>query len=257
MGSNPIRVTNLCFKSLFCKVIVLLEVGDVMKKKVLLLLLGVFLLTACASKDAKLFKKNYEGLNGLTNVNGQENRVVSIPKDNPITISTAKEIVNKIENEETFYVYFGSTLCPWCRSVIEKALEVANNNGIKKVYYVDVWDDEGNEILRDKYTLDDDGKAVLVEEGTAEYFKLLEYLDEVLPNYTYAANKNGGSKLDIEEKRIYLPLFVYIAKGKPIRVTTGISDSQTSSREELTAEMLADEEKMFDDFFINVCDESC
>ena len=71
-----------------------------------------------------------------------------------------------------------------------------------------------------------------------------------MPDYTYAANKNGGAKLDVDEKRIYLPLFVYIAKGKPIRVTSGLSDLQTGSRDELTNEILQDEEQLFDDFFI-------
>lgn len=227
-----------------------------MKKRVLLLLIIIpLLLTACTSKDAGIFKKDYESLNGTTNSNGKEHREVSIPKNNPFVISNAKDIVNKIEKEETFYVYFGSKICPWCRSVIEKAIEVANNNGIEKVYYVDGWDDEGKEILRDKYTLDDNGNPVKDIEGTEEYYKLLTYLDEVLPAYTI--KDKDGNEIDLEEKRLFLPTFIYIAKGKPIRMTTGISSLQTESRGELTYDILKDEEKMFDDFFINVCDESC
>ena len=226
-------------------------------KKILLLLVLVLTLTACASKDAIKFKKEYEALNGTENSNGKEHRTVNIEKNNAIVISSAKEIIEKIENKESFYVYFGSELCPWCRSVIEKAIEVSNENGIDKIYSVDIWDDEGKEILRDKYTLNDAGEAVLSEDGTEEYFKLLEYLNDVLPDYTYAANKNGGDKLDVAEKRIYIPLFVYFAKGKPVRSTSGISELQIKSRDELTKEILSDEEKMFDDFFINACDESC
>ena len=225
--------------------------------KILVIALLMFTLTSCANKDHIAFKENYESLNGTTNKNGKEHRTVTIPKDNPIIISNASEIIKKIENEESFYVYFGSTLCPWCRSVIEKAIEIANTNGIDKIYYVDVWDEEGNEILRDRYTIDDNGNAVEEIEGTEEYYKLLTYLNDVLPDYTYAANKNGGQKLDIDEKRIYLPTFIYIAKGKPIRATGGISDLQTDSRQELTNEILQDEEKQFDDFFISVCDDSC
>jgi hypothetical protein len=222
----------------------------------LLILVMLVSLTGC-NKDSKLFKKDYESLNGTVNSNGKEYRNLTIDKNNPIVWSNANEIAKMIENEESFYVYFGSKRCPWCRSVMEKAVEVMNANGIEKVYYVDIWDDEGNEILRDKYTLNDAGEAVMVSDGTEDYFKLLEYLKDVLPDYEYAANKNGGSKLNVPEKRIYIPLFVYIAKGKPIRSTSGISDLQTNSREELTEEMLKDEEKMFDDFFINICDESC
>ncbi len=228
-----------------------------MKKKIFLLIMMILTLTACTNKDAVTFKKDYESINGLTNSNGKVHRTVSIAKNNAIVMSSAKEIIEKIENKESFYVYFGSKLCPWCRSVIEKAIDVSNDNGIDKIYYVDIWDDKGNEILRNKYTKDDNGNTVLVDEGTEEYFTLLKYLDNILPDYTYAANKNGGAKLDVDEKRIYVPLFIYIVKGKPIRSTSGISDLQTSSREELTKEILADEEKLFDDFFINVCDESC
>lgn len=231
-----------------------------MKSKVgllLLIMITLTLLTACASKDAIDFKKDYESLNGVVNKNGKEHRTITIPKNNPIVISNAKEIIEKIVAGEEFYVYFGSSLCPWCRSSIEKAIEVANNNGIDKVYYVDIWDKEGNEILRDKYTLDDNGNAIKVVEATDEYVTLLTYLDEVLPEYTYAANKNGGDQLNVDEKRIYIPLFVYIANGKPIRSTSGLSELQESSRDELTTEILADEEQQFDDFFINVCDESC
>lgn len=227
------------------------------KNTLLLIIIMVLALTACTNKDAAYFKDNYESLNGTINKNGKEHRTLTIPQNNPFIKSSAQEIIRKIENGENFYVYFGSTLCPWCRSVIEKAIEIANNNGIDKVYYVDIWDSEGNEILRDKYTLDDNGNAVKIVDGTDEYFKLLMYLETILPEYTYAANKNGGSKLDINEKRIYIPLFVYIAKGKPIRVTSGLSDLQIGSRDELTREILSDEEKLFDDFFINVCDESC
>ena len=227
-----------------------------MKKKLLVLLLVVACLglTSCTKKDSKIFKEDYESMNGQVNVNGKEHRTVTIPKNNPFVISSAEEIVTMIENKETFYVYFGSKLCPWCRSVIEKAIEVANMNGVKKIYYVDIWDDEGNEILRDKYTLDDDGNPVKSGDGTLEYTKLLAYFNSVLSDYTYTS---GDETLSYGEKRIYAPNFIYVAKGEAIRMTTGISSLQEGSRDELTDEMLKDEEKQFDDFFIEVCDDNC
>jgi len=227
-----------------------------MKKKLFLVLLIaiVFTLSACTKKDALNFKNDYEAMNNQTNKNGKVHRSVTIPKHNPIVISSASEIVKMIEEEKSFYVYFGSTLCPWCRSVIEKAIEVANNNGIDKIYYVDIWDSEGNEILRDKYTLDEDNNPVKSEDGVPEYQKLLTYFDNVLEDYTYTID---DKKLSFGEKRIYAPNFIYVAKGKATRMTTGISELQKDAREELTEEMLRDEEKAFDDFFINICDESC
>ena len=227
-----------------------------MKKKLIFLVLisSLLILTGCTKKDSVIFKEEYESLNGTTNTNGKSYRTVTIPANNPIIISSAEEIVEKIENEDTFYVYFGSKLCPWCRSVIEKALEIANQNGIEKIYYVDIWDDLGNEILRDKYILDENNKPLKIVEGTEAYSKLITYFDDLLRDYTYKLN---DETLSYGEKRIYAPNFIYIAKGKAKRLTTGKSPLQTDSRDTLTEEMLKDEEKQFDDFFINTCDESC
>jgi len=231
-----------------------------MKKRLeigLLVIIIIFSLTACTNKEAIDFKKDYESLNNVVNQNDKKYRAVTIPKNNPFVKSNASEIIEKISSGEKFYVYFGSPLCPWCRSIIEKSVEIANNNGIDKIYYVDIWDEEGKEILRDKYILDDSGKAIKTIDGTNEYTTLLEYLDEILPTYTYSSNKNGGVKLDVDEKRLYIPLFVYISKGKPVRSTNGLSELQIEAQDELTPEIIAEEEKLFDDFFINVCDESC
>ncbi len=226
-----------------------------MRKYLICLLLIISLvLTGCTSKDAATFKKDYESLNGKENANGKIHREVSIPKNNPIIISSAKEIVSMIENKETFYVYFGDSLCPWCRSVVEKAIEIANTNGIKKVYYVDIWDEEGNETLRDKYTLDENNNPVQELEGTEEYYKLLEYFNDYLRDYTYTIDDETKS---FGEKRIYAPNFFYVAKGNVSRMTSGKSELQTESRGELTKEILEDEEKQFDDFFINICDDAC
>ena len=226
-----------------------------MRKYLIYLLLIISLvLTGCTSKDAVTFKKDYESLNGKENANGKIHREVSIPKNNPIIISSAKEIVSMIENKETFYVYFGDSLCPWCRSVVEKAIEIANTNGIKKVYYVDIWDEEGNETLRDKYTLDENNNPVQELEGTEEYYKLLEYFNDYLRDYTYTIDDETKS---FGEKRIYAPNFFYVTKGNVSRMTSGKSELQTESRGELTKEILEDEEKQFDDFFINICDDAC
>ena len=212
----------------------------------ILTLVFVLVLTGCTlsknSEDAKKFKEEYESLNGQTNKSGKEHRSLSIDSNNPFVYATGEEIVEMIEDGETFYVYFGDKLCPWCRSVIEKAIEVANKNNIEKIYYVAIWDDEGNEILRDKYGVED-GEVVKLSDGTESYYKLLEYFDEVLSDYSL------GNDLTAGEKRIYAPNFVYVEKGKAIRVTTAISDKQTDSREELTEEILKDEEEEFNKFF--------
>ena len=228
-----------------------------MRKKILLLITITVILvsfTGCKKNDALLFKEDYESVNEKENKNGKKHRSVTIDEENPFIISSAKEIVEKINNKDSFYVYFGSKICPWCRSVIEKAIEVANNNNVTKIYYVDIWNDEGEQILRDKYEVDDKGNVIKTIEGKEEYYELLKLLDNVLEDYTYTKN---DKKESYGEKRIYAPNFIYISNGKAIKLTTGISSLQKDSRETLTEEMLKDEEKEFNDIFVNVCDSSC
>jgi len=211
--------------------------------KKIIILLSLLLLVGCSNKNAVKFKNEYESLNGKTNSYGKNYRELSINKKNPYIYSNAKEIVKKIENKETFYVYFGSKLCPWCRSVIEKSIDVANDLNIKKIYYVDIWDDEGNEILRDKYIIDD-GKLKLDKEGTKEYKKLLKYFDSYLRDYLVEGK-------DTKEKRIYAPNFMYIEKGKIKKLTTGKSSKQEDPYQDLSKDILKDEEKEFKEFFKN------
>ena len=216
--------------------------------------LGIFLITR-KENAAISFKKDYESINGMKNARGKIHRVITIPEDNPFETVTASDIIKKIENKETFYVYFGSKLCPWCRSSIEKACEVAKIHGITKIYYVDIWDNDGNEILRDKYILDDDNKPALEQEATNEYNKLLEYFNDLLSNYTLT--DKDDKKVEVGEKRIYAPNYVYIEKGVAKKLVSGTSDKQKDSRGELTEEMLEDEKRIFDEFFTEACTDAC
>lgn len=237
-----------------------------MKKRVLISLLLVVSLIAFSgcfsSKDEKkdnkaalAFKEDYESLNGKTNSKGKEHRTIELSEDNRFVEITMEELMKKIDNGDSFYVYFGSRLCPWCRSVIEMADKVSRENDIEKIYYIDIWDDEGNELIRDQYVIDENGKLKLEKEGTEDYKKLLELFDTLLREYT--VKDNNGEDVAVGEKRIYAPNFFYISKGKAVRMVTGKSELQKDSRGELTQEMLDQEEKVFDKFFINACDETC
>ncbi len=215
-----------------------------MKKFLSVLMIAVILLgvTGCG-KEGKNFKNEYESLNG-----NSDYRSVSIQKKNPIVYASANEIVEKLKNNETFYVYFGSMYCPWCRSVIEKALEVANNKKINKIYYVDIWDGEHNEILRDTFEIDEKGEAVATKVGTEDYYELLNRLNPVLDDYILTNSK--GEKITCNEKRIFAPTFIYVENGKAIRKETGISDKQKNAKDELTDEIKTDEENKFNEFFL-------
>ena len=217
------------------------------KLGLILLIFSIVLFTGCTRNDTQTFKEEYESLNGQTNSSGLKHRDVSISNKNPFFYSTGEEIVSKIENKETFYVYFGSSYCPWCRSVIEKFIEVANKNNIDKVYYVDIWEGDHQEIFRDVYELNEKNEPILKFAGTEVYHKLLNYLDPLLNNYTLTSE--DGKSISVNEKRIFAPDFIYIEKGIAKKIETGISQFQKSSRESFTEEILQDEEQSFQNFF--------
>jgi hypothetical protein len=102
-----------------------------MKKICFLLIsiLSIFSFTGCTknNEDALTFKEEYESLNGEINSNGLAHREVDIDENNPFVYITPSEIIEKIENNETFYLYFGSAYCPWCRSVVEMVIKKLMN----------------------------------------------------------------------------------------------------------------------------------
>lgn len=225
-----------------------------MKKKVFLILILFISLfvTGCSAnnKDALKFKEEYEKINGdKTSYSDNKYRTLKIDKNNPYVYSSAKEILEKINNKETFYVYFGSSYCPWCRSVIEKSIESAQKNNIKKIYYVDIWNGFHNEILRDTYKLNDKNEAEKEKDGTKEYYKLLEKFDNLLEDYTLTTD--DGEEVKVGEKRIFAPDFIYVENGVAKRITSATSENQKDADAKLTKEILKDEEKYFNNFFKN------
>ncbi len=197
-----------------------------MKKiKIFLVFLLIFLITGCT--DSLNFKDEYEKVNGTKNKNGIEYRTVSIPKVNPFVYKKVSDIVKMVENKETFIVYFGFDTCPWCRSMIETLIEVASELKIKTIYYVDVKE------KRDVKTYED-GKIITTKEASEDYYKLLNYMSDVLERYTITYK---GEKKDLGEYRIYAPNVISVIDGKAVGLTTGISNLQTDGYMDLTDEM--------------------
>lgn len=219
-------------------------------KKIIILLISLTLLTSCSKNETDniKFKKEYEKLNTVEMIEGENYRNLDISEDNPFIYVTAEDIVSKIEAKETFYVYFGSGKCPWCRSVIETFISVANEENIKEnIYYVDIWDENHNEILRDKYELDNKNNPKEVSKGTDAYYKLLDYFNDFLQDYTLSTSK--GKIVTVGEKRIFAPSFVYVENGETKDLVTGLSQKQTSYNSELTTDIIKDEENIFKEFF--------
>lgn len=193
---------------------------------ILVLLLSIFLITGCVDKnsDAYKFKKEYESINNKDNGHGNKHRSLSIPDDNPFVYATCKDIVEKINNKETFVVYFGFKECPWCRSVLPELINVAKDKEIETIYYVDVKD------VRDvkEYV---DGEIKTTKMGDKYYIELISILDKVLDEYTLSTDEG---EISTGEKRIYAPNIIAIGEGVPIQMETGISDELKDPYSKLT-----------------------
>ena len=236
-----------------------------MKNKIiisLLVIISLFMITGCDknknkdNKDALAFKEEYEKLNGKMARYKKPHRTLNIPKDNPYIKVTPKDILEKINNKETFYLYVGDSLCPWCRSVIEQSIVSAKENEIKEIYYIDFWDDENNEILRDVYELVD-GKITKTVEATEEYKQLLELCDDKLGLRNYTVEDANGNEIEVNTKRFYGPSFFFIKNGKFKKYTDARSSKQKSPLEDLTDEIKKDMADNFDELFLDFCDDAC
>lgn len=211
-----------------------------MKKvlSIILIVMMIISITGCTVsddiKDSDKFKEEYESQNGKKSKSGKEYRKVSIPEDNPFVYATAEEISKKIDNKETFIVYFGFSTCPWCRSVIEELIKCANDSDVDKIYYVDIKD------IRDTREINKDGEIETTKEGTKGYMELLDKLDEVLDEYTVTVTDSEEDEISLEEKRIYAPNLVAVVNGKATKLEDGISNKLTDPYMELTDEIKKD-----------------
>ena len=155
-------------------------------KKILLGIIGLILIVAVVivvlvvkdnkkptyTADEIKFKEEYEALNNEGNsYNDKKYLELNILEDNNVVYATEKEIVEILKNGDGV-IYFGFPNCPWCRAMISTLLEVAHENGIKNVYYLNVLE------IRDSYKVE--SKEVLrTKEGTDSYYKILNELSDV------------------------------------------------------------------------------
>ena len=206
-------------------------------KKIINLLLIVTLIisvTGCKKEeveltDAERFKEEYESLNNqVREKDNKKIREVSIPEENPMVYKTAEEIADKMDNKESFIVYFGFKDCPWCRSIVEELVKVGNDKAISKIYYVDV------SKIRDTKEIDDEGNIKTTKEGSEGYNALLEKMGNVLDDYTLVKDEEEKSA---EEKRIFAPNIVAVANGEAISMETGVSEALKDPYGKLTDKM--------------------
>lgn len=147
-----------------------------MKKKFLLIILSVALiLTGCTDKskekeketDSQKFSKEY----------------TDVSEYNVFVYKDIDEII-KILEHGTGIVYLGFPECPWCQAYVPKLNEVADVEGLEKIYYYNIYNDR--------------------KENTKEYQKIVNILSDYL-QYDEEGNK-----------RIFVPAVISVSEGKII-----------------------------------------
>lgn len=142
-----------------------------MKKKILLIIsiIIVFLLVGCTKEktetDFEKFAKEY----------------TQVTEDNYFVYRNSEEII-KILEHGTGVVYIGFPECPWCQSYVPILNEVADIEGLEKIYYYNVFEDRKN--------------------NTEDYQKIVEFLSDYL-QYDDEGNK-----------RIYVPAVIVVSEGE-------------------------------------------
>ena len=230
----------------------------------LLIAAGACIFFCCKTKykqSALDFKEEYEKVNGEIMINDIEYRTLDIDKNNPYVKVSIDEIAKKIKNKETFYLYVGDHLCPWCRSGIEKMIEVANRENIETIYYVDFWDDDHNEILRDLYDVKVSGKKVEIvqtQEATEGYKVLYEAVKDYIQDYTITKD---GKEYNVGVKKVYGGDHFYFSKGECKKYVSLRVPSLEKATDELTKKVLKEQDETFTKFFTptDVCgiDSNC
>lgn len=236
-----------------------------MKKGSILIIMLVFLFSifigyeyfqdkkATTSQDALNFEKEYEKLNNR--VNSNNNKVyptVDISSDNPIKYSSYDEIFQILESG-TGVIYLGFPECPWCRNLVPVLLSAAKEVELDTLYYLNISED------RDLLLLDENKNIITEKEGNKKYFELVSKLDQILDEYILTAN--DGSEVKTGEKRIYLPLVIFVKNGEIVGYHDGTVESQEDPYVALTdrenEELLLSLIEIMGKASPSVCDDKC
>lgn len=169
-----------------------------------------FLLNNKGMSDGERFKQEYEELN-------DSHLEVNIDSDNMIKYISLEEAIDIIKND-TGVIYFGYPSCPWCRNAVPVLLDAASSTSLDTIYYVNAYN------IRDVKEIDDDGNIVTTNEGDRLYDDLLGVLDDILGPYTITLD--NGEIIDLGEKRLYVPMVLFVKDGEVVSYHLSTVDSQ-------------------------------
>lgn len=194
------------------------------------------------TEDSIKFKNEMEDLNTVVNEDGTTKYMnITIPEANGVKYASIEDIEALFDGGSGI-VYFGFAECPWCRNAVPELIEALSTSGANTIYYMNVLN------IRDKKSLDDDGKVVTESEGTSEYKKLLELFGDSLDVYDGLNDDNI--------RRIYAPTVFFIKDGKVILKHTGTLDEQENPKVPLTSEQKETLRNIYKDGYLKMTEDS-
>ena len=235
-----------------------------MKEKILMILVPVlcvllaglayfkFLGEQTITKDSIKFKEEYEEYNGKE-VYGSKYQKLNLNPNNPIKYSDYEEILDVMENK-TGIIYLGFPECPWCRTILPILFDVAKDNNINTIYYLNMKNERDSYVVEDGklvYQLDENGKEI---KGTEGYFKLLKALDKHLTDYTISFD---GKTYETGEKRIYAPTVIFVRNGKILGLHVSTIDSQENGFDKLNKQEKEELYNIYEDYILEMNRKTC
>ena len=205
------------------------------------------------NEDSIKFKTEYEQYNNKKALSDKNYSSLEIVKKNPIKYSTYEEIIGVIENQ-TGIIYLGFPECPWCRSIIPVLFDVANDNDINTIYYLNIKDERSSYVVQDGklvYEIDENGNE---KKGTEGYHKLLKVLDKYLTEYTITYE---NKTYETGEKRIYAPTVIFVKDGKVLGLHVSTVSSHLSGYDKMTDDQIEELYSIYEDYILDIKSATC
>lgn len=171
------------------------------------------------SEDSVKFEKEYESLNDQIAEGDKKYPKVKLPDSDLIKYASIDDVIKIFNNNGDAVIYFGYSTCYYCRNAVQVLLDTAIETDIDEIYYVNIED------FWDVKKVDDNNEIILEKEAVTGYFDLLNLLGDELVS-EYKIKDKDGNDLDTGEKRVDVPLVIFVANGKVVSYNKGTLFSQ-------------------------------
>lgn len=136
---------------------------------------------------------------------------------------TIRELINSIENKETFIAYIGFKTCPWCKDALPCIKEQADAFNLK-IYYINVRPDG------------DTKEFDLRIDTNKDYVQLQEIFKDIMQDDT---------------NKIYVPVVICVEDGKITSYHYGTLDEHDATKRKMTKEEIDILNNLYKEMFEN------